>query len=91
MPPITAAMNPFEPDDEAHLRVDVADDAAPNSTPPAPASAEPSTNVNDDHAVDVDAHHRGRVPVDGRARIALPMRVRETSTQRDHQRDSRRR
>ena len=41
-------------------------DEQPNMTPAAPASAEPMKNVDGDHAVDVDAHHRRRLAVERR-------------------------
>ena len=66
--------------------------ARPNITPAAPASAEPMKNVDGDHPVDVDSHHRGGLAVERRRAHRLPeLRARDEQRERDHQRDRRRR
>ena len=58
-------------------------------TPAAPASAEPMKNVDDDHAVDVDPHHRRRLAVvRGRPHRLAEPRPRRRERQREHQRDA---
>ena len=59
-------------------------------TPAAPASAEPMKNVNDDHPVDVDAHHRRRLEVErGRAHRPPDLGPRDEQREPGHEDDAR--
>ena len=65
MPPTTAAVNPLRPVVEAHEVVDLAEDEPEEDAGRARERRADEERLHDD-AVDVDAHHRRRLAVEGR-------------------------
>ena len=87
MPPTTAAVNAFRPGVEAHVGPDLLVDEAVEDAGRA-RERRADEERRRDHAVDVDAHHLGRLPVvGGRAHRAAELRARDEEGEPDHQDD----
>ena len=86
IPPMTAAVNAFEPRDEAHEVVDALEHE-PDHDACRARERGADEERHDDHAVDVDSHHRRRLPVvSGRAHRLAEPRAGDEEREPDHQR-----